>query len=119
MVLKINGTDIFRLTAAEGIKMTKRNVTANQVTTLDGTTYIGRVTTKMTIDITCKPMSATDAAALAELLNPEYVEVEYTDPLLGDRFGVFWVDTLPLSLRAVNVNGVEWFNGCQFSLTER
>lgn len=82
----INGTDIAPLIADGGIKWTRNDIdSSNAGRTLAGTMNRGRVCTKIKLEITCRPLSADEYEMLCRLIYPEFVYVQYRDPLFGQR----------------------------------
>ena len=98
--LRINGTDILPLVAKGGIKWTRNDIdSANAGRTLDGTMHRGRVTTKVKLEVKCKPLLQSEVQALLTLIEPEYVTVDYIDPKVGARTGIqFYSNNVPASM---------------------
>ena len=48
---------------------------------MDGTMYRDRITTKFRFDVTCRPLTAEEASTVLSAIQPEYVELTYTDPV--------------------------------------
>ena len=84
MVLKIDGTDITPYIAFSGIAWQRGDVESeNAGRTLDGILHRGRVGTKIRLDITCRPLTAAEAGVVLNAIYPEWVTVQYTDPMSG------------------------------------
>jgi hypothetical protein len=84
MILKINGLDILPYIEQKGIKWTRNDLDgSNAGRTMDGIMHRERVASKIRLDITCLPLKSEDASLILNAINPEYVEVEYTDPMYG------------------------------------
>lgn len=84
MVLKVNGVDLTPFVVQKGIKWTRNDIDGtNAGRTMDGTMHRARVTSKVRLDITCLPLSSADASTVLNAIYPEYVSVEYIDPMYG------------------------------------
>lgn len=93
---EINGTDIAPLIAEKGMKWTRNDIdSANAGRTLSGKMNRGRVCTKIKLEMTCKPLSQSEAHMLFNLIWPEYVKVHYLDPLFGERTVQFYSNNVP------------------------
>lgn len=119
--LKINGTDIMQFVAMGGMKVTRNDIdSSNAGRTLDGTMHRGRVTQKKKIEVKCRPLLQSESEILLNLINPEYVTVDYIDPQAGARYGIqFYSNNVPASLLFIDPNGVEHWKDISFPLVER
>lgn len=119
--LKINGTDIMQFVAMGGMKVTRNDIdSSNAGRTLDGTMHRGRVTQKKKIEVKCRPLLQSETEILLNLINPEYVTVDYIDPQAGARYGIqFYSNNVPASLLFIDPNGVEHWKDISFPLVER
>lgn len=80
----INGTDITNYIAFRGVKWSYRYVNGrNTGVTLAGVTQLDVLATKSDLNITCIPLSYTDAQTLLMAIAGASVSVTYDDPLLG------------------------------------
>lgn len=120
MILRINGIDFLPYVAAQGVKWQRNDVEAsNAGRTLDGQMQRGRVTTKIRLDITCRPLTEAEARTVLNAIFPEYLEVDYYDPMFGTRTGVaMYSNNNPASFLLRNEKG-EWWSGITFPLIER
>ena len=84
MVLKIDGVDMLPFIKQKGIKWTRNDLDGPDAgRTMDGTMHRERVTSKVRLDITCIPLTSDQAAVVLNAIYPEYITVEYTDPMYG------------------------------------
>ena len=120
MILVIDGEDITDYIAFGGLKWSRNDVDApNSGRALDGTMIRDRVATKIRLDITCRPLKADELSKLLNLIQPEYVSVEYDDPLMGRRTGIFYANNNPATYCMRWADGTEWWNEVSFPLVER
>ena len=84
MILEVNNIDLVPYIALGGVKWTRSDIDApNTGRTMDGTMMRGRITTKIRLDITCRPLKNDELRILLNLLLPEFVSVRYDDPMYG------------------------------------
>lgn len=96
MMLKIDGVDIMPYIAQKGIKWQRRDINGQNVSqTMDGTSHRGRITTKYDLHITCMPLSSEKSSIVLKAIEPEYVEVETIDPMMGHVFKTMFVESAP------------------------
>lgn len=120
MILTVNGVDIVPFIAEKGIKWTRSDIEApNTGRTLDGTMQRGRVASKIRLDITCKPLPASDLATVMNAIYPVFVTVRYSDPLYGTRIVTMYSNNTPASYLMRRPNGEEYWSGITFPLIER
>lgn len=118
---KIDGVDIAPIIKYKGIKWTRNDIdSANAGRDLSGKMNRGRVTSKIKIEITCLPLNQEKAQALLNLIDPEYVLVDYYDPKLGERTGVeFYSNNVPATFGIVKSDGSFEWDDISFPLVER
>lgn len=121
MVLKINGTDITPYIAFQGVKWTREDVDGEGAgRTLDGNLRRDRVATKIRLDITCRPLTTTEASIVLSAIMPEWVSVEYTDPQIGGIVTkTMYANNNPASYCILRNDGTEYWNGITFPLIEQ
>ena len=120
MLLKINGTDITPLIAAGGFKWQRNDLESPDAgRTLDGIMHRGRVTTKIRLDITCRPLSALELKLLLRIIINEYVSVEYDDPMSGREYKTMYSNNNPATCLIVHSDGTETWDEVTFPLIER
>lgn len=119
--IKIGGVDITKYIAQGGLKWSRNDIdSANAGRTLSGHMNRGRVTQKMKLEIKCKPLLTSETQVLLKLINPEYVTVDYIDPMFGERTGVqFYSNNVPASLLFIDPDGVGHWKDISFPLVER
>ena len=117
MVLKVNGVDLLPYVKEKGIKWQRNDLDGSTAgRTMDGVMHRERVTSKIRLDITCTPLSSEDAQTVLSAILPEYVEVEYTDPLYGLVYKTMYSNNTP----AIYVNTTtDMWEGITFPLIER
>jgi hypothetical protein len=117
MILKINGLDITPYIEQKGIKWTRNDLDgSNAGRTMDGIMHRERVSSKVRLDITCLPLRSEDAAIVLNAIYPEYVEVEYIDPMYGRVFKTMYSNNTP----ATFIDTVtDLWEGISFPLIER
>lgn len=117
MILRINGVDITPFIAQRGIKWQRNDLDgSNAGRTMDGTMHRERVTSKVRLDITCLPLSSENASTVLNAIYPEYVEVEYIDPMYGHSIKTMYSNNTP----ATFIDTVtDLWEGISFPLIER
>lgn len=120
MKLTINGVDFMPFIAKQGVKWQRNDIDAsNSGRTMDATMHRGRVGTKIRLDITCRPLTATEAMTVLNTILPEYVSVDYYDPMYGERYSVsMYSNNNPASF-LVEKTDDDWWSGITFPLIER
>ncbi len=117
MVFKINGRDMLPYIKEKGVKWQRNDLDGeNAGRTMDGTMHRERVTSKIRLDITCLPLSSEDTRTVLSTILPEYVEVEYTDPLYGLVYKTMYSNNTPATY--INTTTDKW-EGISFPLIER
>lgn len=120
MTLKINGVDFMPYIAKQGVKWQRSDVDqTNSGRAMDGTMYRGRVASKIRLDITCRPLTATEAMLVLSTILPEYVTVEYYDPMYGYRSGVTMYSNNNPATFLIEKPEDDWWSGITFPLIER
>lgn len=119
--LKISGVDVTKYIAEGGLKWSRNDIdSANAGRTLSGLMNRGRVCQKFKLEVKCKPLLTSETQVLLKLINPEYVTVDYIDPMLGERTGVqFYSNNVPASLLFIDPDGVGHWKDISFPLVER
>ena len=84
MTFTVNGVDLTPYVAYQGMKWQISDIDApNSGRTLDGIMHRDRVASKVRLDITCRPLTMSEASIVLNAIMPEWVTVVYTDPYLG------------------------------------
>lgn len=120
MKLVINGVDFMPFIAKQGVKWQRSDIDAsNSGRTMDGVMHRGRVTTKIRLDITCRSLTATEATTVLNTILPEYVSVDYYDPMYGERYSVsMYSNNNPASF-LIEKPEDDWWSGITFPLIEQ
>lgn len=120
MMLSINGVDFMPFIAKQGVKWQRNDIDApNSGRTMDGMMQRGRVATKIRLDITCRPLTAEEARLVLNTILPEYVSVDYYDPMSEERYGVtMYSNNNPASF-LIEKPEDDWWSGITFPLIER
>lgn len=117
MMLGVNGVNLMPYIAQKGIKWQRIDKEGrNAGETMDGVTHRERLGSKVRLDITCLPLSSEDAAVVLNAISPEYVTVEYTDPMYGHAVKTMYCKNVPATYIDMETNRWE---GIVFSLSER
>ena len=120
MVLKIDGIDILPYVAYQGIKWQRGDLDSPEAgRTLDGIMHRGRVATKIRLDVTCRPLKSEEASVVLKAILPEYINVEYTDPMDGLVTRTMYSNNNPASHMLLQPDGVEWWHDITFPLIQR
>lgn len=120
MILKINEVDILPYVAYKGIKWQLSDLDGPSAgRTLDGVMHRARVASKARLDITCRPLKASEAATVLQAIKPEYVKVEYIDPMEGHTTKTMYANNRPATHLLIQDDGTEWWDGIVFPLVER
>lgn len=106
--------------ASGGVKWSRNDIdSVNTGRTLDGLLHRGRVATKIRLDITCRPLKASELSIVLTAIYPEYVTVTYTDPMSGTVTKTMYSNNNPASYLFKRPDGTEWWSGITFPLVER
>lgn len=119
--LKINGVDFTPFIAKGGLKWQRNDIDApNSGRTMDGEMQRGKVTTKIRLDVTCRPLDAEETMRVLKSLLPEYVSVDYYDPMYGERTSVtMYANNNPATFLLARDDGNDLWGGITFPLIER
>lgn len=117
MYLRVNGVDIMPYIEQKGIKWTRNDLDgSNAGRTMDGLMHRERIASKVRLDITCIPLPSEDARILLTAIYPEYVEVEYVDPMYGPSIKTMYSNNNPATY--IDTHTDLW-EGITFPLIER
>lgn len=123
MVLTIDGVDMTPYIAYKGVTWKRNDIDApNTGRAMDGFMYRGRVTTKIRLDVKCKPLTTEQAAIVLTAIMPEFVTVTYTDPQVGGEVTkTMYANNNPASylLKDENHPELDLWDGITFPLVER
>lgn len=121
MVFKVNGVDMTHYIAYGGLKWQRADVDGpNAGRTLDAEMQRDRVAIKIRWDVTCRPVTAEELSVILTAIEPEYVIVEYSDPVTNTvKTGTFYSNNIPASFMMVNRSGVEYWTGVTFPVIQK
>lgn len=120
MVFKINGVDITPYIAFGGLKWQRSDVDGpNAGRDSTGTVIRDRRATKIRWDVTCKPLTGDEQATVLQLIAPESVNLQYTDPVTNTtKSGTFYSNNFPTSFGIQRKNGTSLWTGLTFPLVQ-
>lgn len=120
MRLTVNNVNLLPYIVEDGIEWSRNDVEAPDAgRTLDGVMWRGRVATKIKLKVTFMPLDHDSIHTVLTALQPEYLWVEYDDPLLGWRRAQMYSNNITAKLRiAYNQNTGKWA-GFSIPLIER
>lgn len=119
MTLTVDGVDLTPYIAFGGLKWQRSDIdSADAGRTMDGVMHRGRVATKIRLDVTCKPLTSSQAAIVLSAVEPEYVTVTYSDPMTGSRTATMYANNNPATFMLKRKNGEELWSGITFPLIE-
>lgn len=120
MYLTINGVDMVPYIAYGGLKWTRSDIDApNTGRAMNGLMYRGRVATKIRLDVTCRLLNSSELSIVLNAIKPEYVTVEYDDPMDGRVIKTMYANNNPAVYQLHKNDGAEWWSGVTFPLVER
>lgn len=120
MVFKINGTDILPYVAYQGLKWQRNDLDSEGAgRTLDGIMHRARVSSKIRWDVTCRPLKSDEVIILLNLILPEFVTVQCTDPMYGLVTKTFYSNNNVATHMLLMEDGTEWWDGITFPLIEQ
>lgn len=121
MVFKINGTDCLPFLIDEGFKWGRNDIESPEAgrMTMDGEMHRARVAIKKRLDISCRPLTTQESQTLLNLIKPEFVEVEYTDPMDGRTVATMYSNNVPATVMSIDENGDPLWKGIVFPLVQK
>ena len=120
MQVVIDGNDITDLIAFQGVKWSRNDVDGPNVgRNLAGSMIRDRVATKIRLDITCRPLDGEEHMMLLNLILPEYVSVQYDDPMYGHVSKVMYSNNNSSNYCIRRESGKELWHDISFPLIER
>lgn len=119
MRILIGTTDIAPLIAYQGVQWTRNDYCPKSVTTLDGKVWRGRVTSKVDLTLTFRPLTTAQLEDLLELLKDEYLTVTYDDPIQGYSIHSMYAESLPAKMLMSRSGGSEYWSEISVTLKER
>lgn len=90
-IFEVDGHDITQYMNFDGLKYGVNDLDSEEAgRTLDGVMHRSRVATKIRWDVRVKKLYTEQLQELFQLIRPEWVELHYTDPCLGERTAMFY-----------------------------
>ena len=118
--ISIDGTDITPYIAYQGVQWKRNDVDGPSAgRTLSGLMIRDRVATKIRMDITCRPLTLSEARTILNLLMPEFISVTYDDPMDGTVTRTMYSNNNGANFMLKKPNGDEYWNNFTFPLVER
>jgi len=120
MTFTINGIDMTPYVAYGGFKWQRYDVESpNSGRSLDGLMHRGRVSTKIKLEITCRPLKSDELSIVLNAILPEFVSVTYSDPMYGTITKTMYSNNNPASYLIKKPSGIEYWGSITFPLVER
>lgn len=121
MTMTVNGVDMTRFIARNGLKWQRSDVDGSNAGRLaNGDMQRDRVATKIRWDLTCRPLTGGELSQILSAIEDEYVLVVYTDPVTNsDKTDIFYSNNFPVNLLGVTLSGTEYWTGLTFPLIQR
>ena len=120
MTLTINGIDMTPYIAYGGLKWSRNDIDApNTGRAMGGRMYRGTVATKIRLDVTCRLLKADELRIVLNAILPEYVTVNYDDPMYGNITKTMYSNNNPAVYQLHKNDGREFWSGVTFPLIER
>ena len=111
-------TNITNYIAHKGIKWQRADVDgANATRTLDGTLVRDRVAIMVRYDVTCRPLTASEANTLLNLIKDEYIMLRVSDPMFGTKEFKVYSNNIPATF-LMKKGALEYWSGITFPLIQ-
>lgn len=119
-VFTVNGLDILPFIQSDGLKFTINSSDGSTAgRAMNGLMYRDLICYKITISVTCMPMSRTDLDALLAAVMPEFFSVTVDVPGFGEITREFYAAKMPMQVKQFVRSGVQMYSGVTLSLVER
>lgn len=126
-------TDLTPYLALGGLKWSRNDIDAaksGRETTQDGLMHRKRVSLKIRLDGTCRPLLTDEARIVLQAILPEWLEVRYLDPMYssaangvdqttGLRTAQMYSNNIPATFLFMRNDGTSYWEGIEFPLVER
>lgn len=120
MTFTINNIDMTPYVAYGGFKWQRYDIDAPDAgRSMDGLMHRGRVSTKIKLEITCRPLKSDELSIVLNAILPEYVQVTYSDPMYGTITKTMYSNNNPASYLIKKPSGIEYWSSITFPLVER
>ena len=112
--------DITPYIAWQGLTFSRNDVDSPSAgRDMAGLMHRGRVAVKVRLDVTCRPLTGAEAAAVLNAVAPEFVTVRYEDPMQGSVTKTMYSNNIPALCATVYPDGTARWEGLSFPLIER
>ena len=119
-IFTVNNINLLPYIQEDGLRWTRFDVEAPDTgRTLDGRMHRGRVAVKIRLDVTCRPLTSDEAAIVLGAIAPEFVTVQYEDPMFGSVTKTMYSNNIPTICATVYEDGSALWQGLEFPLIER
>lgn len=119
-IFEIGGINFANYLQEDGLTWTRNDIDGpNAGRSISGLMIRDRVTTKIRLDATCRPLTQGECALILNAILPEYVTVHYIDPMDGDVTRTMYSNNNPAVFSTVYDDGTVRFTGITFPLIER
>lgn len=118
MILEFDNRNVLPFVSKFGVKRNDLDG-PNTGRTMDGTMYRDRVASKDTIEIECIDLHTIQARDILTMIKPDFIQVRYTSPEVGERVAWFYCSNVSIGLGYVDDYGYEMWSGISFTLIER
>lgn len=79
-----------------------------------------RIATKIRWDVTCRPVTGEEQSKILQLVEPEFVTLEYLDPVTNSvKQGQFYSNNFPTGFGLQRKNGTTLWTGLTFPLVQK
>ena len=120
MTLTVNGVDMIPYIGQKGLKWQRSDIDGPDAgRTMDGKMHRLRVSTKIRMDITCRPLTDAELRIVLNAIYPEYVTVSYSDPMYGNVTKTMYSNNNPATFMIMKQNGICLWDGVSFPLIEQ
>ena len=113
-------TNLTPYIALGGLKRSRNDVEASDAgRTQDGKMHRHRVSIKIRLDCTCRPMTTDETHILLPAIEPVWLQVRYLDPSTGAlRTMKAYSNNIPASFLFMRPDGESYWEGIEFPLIE-
>lgn len=121
MTFTVNGVNLLPYLAGKGLKWQRFDLDSPDAgRTIDGVMHRARITTKITLELTCRPLTTSEASTVLQAIYPEYVTVVYDDPQEGTTVTkTMYSNNNPATFMQEQTDGTYKWEGITFPLIEQ
>ena len=119
MTFTVNGVDMTPYIKYKGLKWQRNDIDGdNAGRSLDAAMMRDRIAIKISWDVTCRPLTTSEAQIVLNAIKPEYVTATTLDPQDGLVTRTFYSNNNPASYMMLDDDGIEYWDGISFPLIE-